>query len=52
MLPASIIEIYITDEREVDYWKSGHHICRRVLCLFFLCYQFQGEGQGKKHTFE
>jgi hypothetical protein len=41
-----------TDERDVDYWKS--EIITFVVDFFkiFLRCWFQGEGQGKKQTFE
>ena len=45
------IENNCTDERVIDYWEWwSHHVCRRVLHLFFLRCRFQGEGQGKKQS--
>ena len=32
--------------------KGKLTICHKVLFLIFLRCKFQGEGQGKKHTFE
>jgi hypothetical protein len=42
-----------TDEGEVPYWKSEVIAFVVEFCfLIFLRSRFQGEGQGKKQTFE
>jgi hypothetical protein len=42
---------YCIDEWKVDYWKS-EVIAFVVEFLIFLRCRFQGDGNGKKYTFE